>query len=416
MRLTLILIAVLLPSAAFALEAALPNEVYAARRARLIKRLGGCAAAIKAHGTKDAMGKETVDPYFFYLTGIDDPDTVLLLAPKDPIFKQTLLFTPRDPELEIWTGYRDKMSARLRKKYDVDYVGRIRGSRPRGLSRALRRSKCWAYLRPAFVEKPGVPADVLSKYLAAFDARTEQRWQVLEHLRAVKDDAELQRMQKAIEITAAGHRAAVRSLKEGIVERQVQAEIKKAFFDAGGTGLAFASIVGSGPNGAILHWMNNDRVLKKDDLVVVDIGASYGGYAADITRTWPVSGKFEGEQKKVYEIVLAVQQEVIDAVKPGISLDRLHRIADHALLAAGYEFPHYIGHFVGLEVHDVGDSSAPLEAGMVITVEPGIYLKDRFGVRIEDMVLVTRKGHRLMTSDLPRSVKDVEAWMAKARE
>jgi Xaa-Pro aminopeptidase len=150
-------------------------------------------------------------------------------------------------------------------------------------------------------------------------------------------------------------------------------------------------------------------------MVLVDIGASYGGYAADITRTWPSSGTFTAEQRKVYDTVLAVQNKIIAAIRPGISLDRQHKMAEAELTRAGYSLPHYIGHFVGLEVHDVGNAGAPLEAGMVITVEPGIYLKGKFGVRIEDMVLVTSKGGRVMTKALPRKASAVEAWMKKVR-
>jgi Xaa-Pro aminopeptidase len=165
----------------------------------------------------------------------------------------------------------------------------------------------------------------------------------------------------------------------------------------------------------VLHWEKKSRVMTGDELVVIDIGASYGHYAADITRTYPVSGTFTAEQKRIYEEVLKVQNLVISRVKPGISLDELHRIASDAQLAAGFELPHFVGHFVGLEVHDVGDSGAALEAGMVITVEPGIYLRNRFGVRIEDMVLVTDRGGELMSRDLPRTPAELEAWMKKVR-
>jgi Xaa-Pro aminopeptidase len=223
-------------------------------------------------------------------------------------------------------------------------------------------------------------------------------------------------MDKAIAITFEGHRAAVRRMAAGVTERQVAGDIESAFYDAGGTGVAFPSIVATGENGAVLHWRAADTPLGADDLVVIDIGASYGEYAADITRTWPVSGKFTDEQAQVYETVLAIQQKVIDAVKPGVSLDKLHRIAEQATLDAGYELPHGIGHFVGLEVHDVGDSSAPLEAGMVITVEPGIYIQGKFGIRIEDMIQVTERGHRHMSVDLPRTVDEIEQYMAQARK
>lgn len=412
----LILLALVgLPVAAPARAQEVPPEIpaatYMARRAQLMKKLDGCVAVIKNHGERG-----TPEPYFFYLTGLDDPGAVLLLAPKEPIYKTRLSLQPRDPEAEIWEGYREKMSYDLRKKYGVDDVRRMRGDTPRGFDDALRRAQCYATLRPAYSSYHDIDSDTLQKHLAAFEARTVQKWQDLERMRARHDDEEVARLEKAIAITAHGHEAAIRSAKPGVVEKEIQGRIESAFYENGGTGLAFESIVGSGEDGAVLHWIDNDRKLGKDDLVLVDIGAAYGGYAADVTRTFPVSGKFTTRQREVYDVVASVQQRVIDAVRPGISLEQLHKIAEDALHDAGYDFPHGIGHFVGLEVHDVGARSMPLEAGMVITVEPGIYIQGELGVRIEDMVLVTRKGHRLMTSDLPRKSADVEAWVARVRK
>ncbi len=388
-------------------EADIPQAVYAVRRAKLSKKLGDCVAAIKAFPRKGGSGNE-FDDYFYYLTGVKDDGSMLLLAPREKIYKQTLLFTPRDAEVEIWEGYREAMSPKLRKKYRVDSVGRIRGSVPRGLKRAFRHSQCYAQLRAAYADKDAIPSSALDKFLKAFGVSTRQKWQELERMRSIHDDEEILRMDKAIAITFEGHRAAVRRMQDGVAERKVAADIEKAYYDSGATGLAFPSIVATGKNGAILHWRAADTKMEADDLVVVDIGASFGGYAADITRTWPVSGKFSPEQRKIYEIVLKVQQQVIDAVKPGISLDELNVMAQEALLDQGYEMPHGIGHFVGLNVHDVGDRSAPLE--------PGIYLKGEFGVRIEDMVLITERGHRHMSADLPRSVEDIEKYMREQRK
>ncbi len=380
-----------------------------------MRELGGCVAVIKSYATTDYLGQTKVDPYFFYLTGVKEEGAMLLLSPKASINKQVLYLRPRDPSAERWTGYREILSKSFRLKYRVDGARRIRGNIPTGLSSALRRSRCYATLRPAFANKPGVPSRTLSKYLSSYSARTIQRWEKLEYLRTIKDAEEIKRHEKAIAITAEGHRAAARWLSPGMTERKVASKIEDAFYAYGATSLAFPSIVGSGPNGAILHWLKRDRVIKNTDLVVVDIGASYGGYAADITRTYPVSGTFTAEQRRVYSAVLRAQKKVIAAVKPGISLARLHQIATAEIARAGYALPHFFGHFVGLQVHDVGDRSAPLEAGQIITVEPGIYLKGRFGVRIEDMVLVTPRGNRLLTGALPRTAAAVEAWMKKAR-
>ena len=393
------------------LVAEIPVAVYAARRAKLMDRLGGCVGVLRSV-PDDTLG---LDPYFYYLTGVTEPGAVLVLAPRERVYKTTLLLTPRDAEAEIWEGYREPMSAALRGRYGVDQVARTRGGAPRQLTRALRHTSCYAELRAAFDHEPGLDDKVAGPLFEAFETRTVQRWQQLERLRAVHDAPEIARLEEAIRITFAGQAAAVRTMAAGATERVVKGAIEAGFYGAGGTGLAFETIVGSGPNGAVLHWGAEDRVIAEGDLAVVDIGASFGGYAADITRTYPVSGRFSDEHRRIYEIVLEAQNAAIAAVRPGVTLEELHRIAERVIVDAGYELPHSIGHFVGLEVHDVGDTGAPLEAGMVITVEPGVYLEGKFGVRIEDMVLVTPRGHRLMSEGLPREPDAVQAWMAQQR-
>jgi Xaa-Pro aminopeptidase len=404
-----------LPASADDVTPDIPASVYAKRRERLMQKLGDCVGAIKSHEQAGEYGDAT-DKWFFYLTGVRESGAVLVLAPREPIYRQQLEFRPRDAEGEIWEGYREPMSLRLRKKYGVDHVGRTHGGVGRRTRNAFRRSRCYAELRPTDIDQPAFASHVLGDILSAFEVSTKQKWKELEAMRAVHDAEEIARMDKAIAITFEGHRAAVRHMRGGVTERKVAAQLENAFHDAGATGVAFPSIVASAENGAVLHWRAGDRAMGENDMVVVDIGAEFGGYAADITRTWPVSGTFSPEQKKIYEIVLRVQQQVMDAVKPGISLDQLNEMALGLLADAGHELPHGVGHFVGLDVHDVGDTSSPLEAGMVITVEPGIYLAGQFGVRIEDMVLVTERGHRHMSSGLPRSVAEIEAWMAKARQ
>jgi Xaa-Pro aminopeptidase len=194
--------------------------------------------------------------------------------------------------------------------------------------------------------------------------------------------------------------------------------LEYAFFANGATGLSYSSIVGSGPNGAVLHWDKNSRLLMDGDLVVVDAAAEYGRYAADVTRTYPVSGKFSAEQAKVYRAVYQAQEDILAAIRPGISMAELQHVAEESLRRAGYlkDFIHGFGHFVGLDVHDAGLYEKPLPLGAIFTVEPGVYLPDRgFGVRIEDEVLITPTGYRLLTAAFPRKLEDVEAWVAKAR-
>ena len=204
----------------------------------------------------------------------------------------------------------------------------------------------------------------------------------------------------------------------GVTERDVQTKIEYAFFSNGATGLSYSSIVGSGPNGAVLHWDHNDRPLRGGDLVVIDAAAEYGRYASDITRTYPVSGKFTDEQARVYRAVYQAQEDIFAAIKPGVSMADLQKVAEASLKRAGYleAFIHGFGHFVGLDVHDAGRYDLPLPVGAVFTVEPGVYLPDRgFGVRIEDEVMVTETGYRHLSSRIPRKLEDVEAWVAAAR-
>ncbi|MFN2547394.1 MAG: M24 family metallopeptidase, partial [Myxococcales bacterium] len=172
-------------------------------------------------------------------------------------------------------------------------------------------------------------------------------------------------------------------------------------------------------NGAVLHWGKNSRILKDGDIVVIDSAAEYGRYAADVTRTYPVSGKFNEEQAKVYRAVYQAQEDVLAAIKPGAAMVDLQEACEQSLKRSGYleKFIHGFGHFIGLNVHDVGFSGTPLPPGAIFTVEPGIYLPERgFGVRIEDEVLILPNGKwKLLTANFPRKLEDVEAWVARAR-
>jgi len=236
-------------------------------------------------------------------------------------------------------------------------------------------------------------------------------------MRQVKDSEELKRMEKAIATTIAAQRAAARAIRGGVEENWVAGLIDLEYRRGGSVRPAFPSIVGSGPNSCILHYPEHSRTIPAGSLVVVDIGAEHDHYAADITRTYPADGRFTPEQRRIYELVLRVQQTCIDMVRPGAYYEDIHRKAEEMFRAAGYrdDFIHGLGHWVGLEVHDVGDYARPLEPGMVLTIEPGLYLRGpQIGVRIEDQVLVTKGGHRLLTEALPRDPDAIERMMAES--
>lgn len=397
---------------------AIPVETYRERRERVIKGLDGCMTVIAAHGETSGITEDfRQDGDFLWLTGVNEPGAWLVLAPHDE-FERTLLFLkPRDPEKERWTGPRAPISPELRAQYGVDYVRR--GAPDDALVEAAARHDCVAIISPAGLEKDERDDAELAQRLAGrFGLRVVYKRTLLAQLRVAHDAPEIARMERAIAITRAGHEAAARATVAGHSEREVQTQIEYAFNNAGGTGLAYPSIVGSGPNGAVLHWDDASRVLRDGDLVVVDAAAEYGRYAADVTRTFPVSGHFDAEQAAVYRAVYQAQEDIMAAVRPGVTMAQLQEVAEQSLRRSGHlkDFIHHFGHYIGLDVHDAGDYFAPLPEGAIITVEPGIYLPERgFGVRIEDEVLVTAKGCRLLTADFPRKLEDVEAWVAAAR-
>lgn len=398
----------------------LPAAVYQARREKVMQALDGCATAISAQ-TKAAAGTTGTgrgDDDFFWLTGISETDAWLVLEPKSKTTRTILYLRPRDPEAERWTGPRDAISPALKQKLLVDEVRRGNGG-PRLLSSAPLHD-CLAIISPA-TDLKDERSDVAAVHAAAraLGVPVKYKRQLLEQLRQAHGPEELALLQKAVDITRTGHEAAARATVAGVSERDVQTQIETAFYENGATGLSYGTIVGSGVNGAVLHWVDNSRLLRDGDLVVIDAAAEYGRYAADVTRTYPVSGKFDEEQAKVYRAVYQAQEDIFAAIKPGVTMADLQRVAEGSLKRSGYldKFIHGFGHFVGLDVHDVGLRELPILPGAVITVEPGIYLPERnFGVRIEDEVEILPGGkYRLLTAAFPRKLEDVEAWVQRAR-
>jgi Xaa-Pro aminopeptidase len=396
----------------------LAASVYRERRDRLMKALDGCIAVIGSQGEVSGITEDyRQDGDFYWLTGINEPGAFLVFAPKAPFNKVTLFLKPRDPEAERWTGPREPISPELKDRYGVDRVRR--GSPDTTLEGAGENHDCVSIIAPPSMAKEDRnDADLAARVAQRFGLRLVHQRSLLAGLREVHSEAEIERMERAIAITRAGHEAIAKGSVAGVSERDLQTQMEYAFFANGATGLSYSSIVGSGPNGAVLHWDKNSRLLKDGDLVVVDAAAEYGRYAADVTRTYPVSGKFGAEQAKVYRAVYQAQEDILAAIRPGVSMAELQHVAEESLRRAGYlkDFIHGFGHFVGLDVHDAGLYEKPLPVGAIFTVEPGVYLPERgFGVRIEDEVIITPTGYRLLTAAFPRKLEDVEAWVAKAR-
>lgn len=243
--------------------------------------------------------------------------------------------------------------------------------------------------------------------------------------RVLKDMHEIELLYKAIDITSMGHEAATRAIANGVLEAEVQASIEYVF-TVSGAAPAFSSIVGSGINSTVLHYDDNADSLQSGDLVVVDIGARSGGYAADITRTYPVSGIFTKRQKEVYDIVLAAQDYIADIARPGYWLNNadkpeksLHHLAKKFFEERGYGdyFTHGVGHYLGLDVHDVGSYKQPLQEGMVITIEPGLYIpNERIGIRIEDDYWLVKEGAVCLSEQLPKKAAEIEKMMQVAHQ
>jgi Xaa-Pro aminopeptidase len=413
-----ILASLLLAGPAGAPPPDLPPEVYRQRRERVMKELDGCLAVVAARGETSGVTEDfRQDGDFLWLTGLSESEAWILLAPKAKYDRSVLFLRPRDPERERWTGPRDPISPALKQRYGVDKV--LRGKPDRAAFASGLGAECVAIIAPVEEAKDERPDAVLSRQIAsALGLKLVHKRDLLARLREAHEPEEIALMERAIEITRAGHEAAAKATVAGVSERDVQTKLEYAFFSGGATGLSYGSIVGAGPNGAVLHWTHNDRALKAGDVVVIDAAAEYGRYACDVTRTYPVSGRFTPEQAKVYRAVYQAQEDILAALKPGVSMNDLQKVAEASLDKAGYlaAFIHGFGHFVGLDVHDAGRYDLPLPVGAVITVEPGVYLPEQgFGVRIEDDVLVTDTGYRLLTARIPRKLEDVESWVAAAR-
>lgn len=390
--------------------------VYAARRAALMKAMGDGVAVVYAEGADDSAGyRQSSD--FLYLTGVQERGAILVLAPKERTYREFLLLPSRDPEAERWTGEREPLSTALRGKYGFEKIYRSGGLLRIATDLAMRSPTLWQ------VTLPSADADAKPKDLDLY-SKVQQRvpgvstktlgW-TLAKMRARHDPQELAIMQRSIRISEEGHRAAWMAVRPGATEGEVRAEAERVWRIRGSRRTAYESIVGAGANSTILHYPRSEHTMQDGDVILMDMACEYANYATDITRTLPVNGRFTPEQRKVYDVVLRAQEAAFALVKPGVTYEDLDRAARKIIDDAGYGdyFIHGLGHFVGLDVHDAGAYHDKLEAGMVLTLEPGIYIPEKaLGVRIEDEVVVTDTGARYLTDGLPRKPDDIERWMA----
>ena len=234
----------------------------------------------------------------------------------------------------------------------------------------------------------------------------------------IKEPREIEKIGRATDITVLGHLEAIRRVRPGMREWDLKQIVEDTFRKNGARYVAYGSIVGAGPDGCVLHYPKDDRVIQDGELVLIDAGAEFDHYASDVTRTFPANGKFTPEQRRVYDAVLRAQQAAMDRIRPGVTWDELSDVASKVLADAGYYdyYIHSLGHPVGLEVHDINLPDLPFAEGMVITMEPGVYMPGKkIGIRIEDMILVTKNGYRNLSEKLPRTANAIEKLMADSR-
>ena len=386
---------------------------------------------------------------FYYLSGFNEPDACLVLIKKENDVKTILFNRKKDKTAEIWHGYRLGQEAAIT-ELQIDDAFPIDDFEVQ-LSELLTGIENIYYPVLTGLSLDERIQNVLTSLRnkarsGLISANTFLNWQPqLHEMRLFKSPVEQDLMRKAGEISALGHVRAMQRCQPGMLEFQLESEIEYEFAKQGTRDVAYSSIVAGGNNACILHYTENDKPLQDGDLVLIDAGAEYQGYAGDITRTFPVNGRFTEEQAIIYQLVLDCQLLAIENVKPGISVLAINKLVVRkmceGLLSLGimkgdletlisegkYKdfYMHGLGHFIGLDVHDVGDSGSIenprlLEAGMAITIEPGIYIsndadvEDRWkgiGVRIEDDILITPTGHEVLTSAVPKTIQDIETLM-----
>jgi len=405
-----------------------------------------------AHDTRrsnDTHYRFRQDSDFFYLTGFEEPDAVAVIKPEADT-KYTLFVRPRDPEREIWDGRRAGVDG-AKSDFGADESFPIADFESKladfldgaevlyyrlGVDQNLDNTIVQEIVRMrGWNRKPIHPPQTI------VDPAT-----IVHEMRVFKNADEIEIMQQAADIAAEAHCEAMKAAKPGMQEYQIEALIEQIFRRHGASGPAYTSIVGAGPNATVLHYINNDGELRDGDLLLVDAGAEYKGYASDITRTFPINGRYSKAQREIYDLVLKAQMACVEMVRPGTTHDQLKQrsieiltegMVELGLLQGNVEglikekkyeqfYMHGLGHMLGIDVHDVGryyygQESRALEPGVVMTVEPGIYIapdtKDipekylGIGVRIEDDVLCTNNGPRVLTTKVPKHPDEIEALM-----
>lgn len=431
------------------------NSEYARRRRKLMSMMEANSIAIIPSAREQLRSRDTEYPFrqdsdFYYLSGFVEPESVLVLIPGRLHGEYVMFCRERDPALELWHGYRAGPDG-VCETFGADDafpIGDIDDILP-GLIEGRERVY-YSMGRTADFDRDIVDWVNTIRSKEASGAVPPGEFTDLDHLlhdlRLIKSAQELRLMRRAGEVTAAAHRRIMQYCRPGMFEYELEGELQHEFIRGGARHPAYLSIVGSGRNACTLHYVQNSAKMRDGDLVLVDAGAEYEYYAADVSRTFPVNGRFNAEQRALYELVLAMQDAAIAQIRAGKQWNEPHdasvRVATIGLVELGllagdidtlietqaYRsfYMHKVGHWLGLDVHDVGDYRVGnewrlLEVGMVMTVEPGIYVAPDdesvakkwrgIGIRIEDDVVITREGCEVLTAAAPRTVEEIEALM-----
>ena len=428
-------------------------SIYAKRRQRLAEAIGPAVAIVPTAPervrNRDSHYPYRFDSHFYYLTGFTEPEAVMVLAGE----KAILFCRERNPEREIWEGFRYGPEA-ARERFGFDEAHPI-DALDREMERLLENQPALYYPMGADAQWDARAIRWLNAVRARSRAgiaapdRVHDVRTVIDDMRLVKDAHELAIMRRAARIAAAAHRRAMQRARPGRNEYEIEAELLYEFRRNGAQFPAYSPIVASGANACVLHYVFNDAPLRDGELLLIDAGCELDGYASDVTRTFPVNGRFSAAQREVYEVVLAAQRAALEAVRPGkawnephdaavkvlaqglIDLELLSGKLDEVLEKETYKrfYMHRTGHWLGLDVHDAGEYKRSgnwrtLAPGMTLTVEPGLYIRAEddiperlrnIGVRIEDDVLVAEGGCEVLTTEAPKAIADIEALMRDAR-
>lgn len=432
---------------------------YCQRREKLMVKIGNGTAIFRSAPTSvmhnDVEYVFRQDSDFYYLTGFNESETVLVLAPHHPEHRFVLFVQPKDPKQETWTGYRLGVEG-AKEKFGADEVYPINELDEKLPQYLAKCDRIYYHLgRDQYFNEKIIHH--WQKMIKSYPKRgtgpvaMEDSNFALHPQRLIKSPAEIELVRIATDISAKAHNRAREFAKPGQYEYEVEAEIEHTFRLLGGNGAAYPSIVASGANACVLHYIDNHRQMQENELLLIDAGCCYGYYNGDITRTFPISGKFTPEQKILYELVLEAQTQAINEVKPGKAFNEYHNKAVRVLVEGLMElgllvgdieeiikekkykpfYMHRTGHWLGLDVHDAGlykcgeENWQIFQPGYILTVEPGIYISPYIkpvegqpeipdhwkgiGIRIEDDVLVTVEGNEVLTAGVPKSVAEMES-------